>query len=84
LTVETLERTFAKAGVRSYEFLGAADPYKLDLTDLTREFVRVQAFAPRPLGQAQRLAWRHGRPLASELRRRARTRVRSRRKASEP
>jgi CelD/BcsL family acetyltransferase involved in cellulose biosynthesis len=67
LTYESIERAFSDPGLRSYEFLGDADDYKLAWTTTTRERIRVQAFSHSPLGLAQLLAWRHGRPLAKRV-----------------
>jgi CelD/BcsL family acetyltransferase involved in cellulose biosynthesis len=59
----SLERAFAEP-LRSYEFLGADEPYKLPWSTGVREFQRVQAFPPSPTGTAGYLAWRFGRPAA--------------------
>src|SRR3954452_18296763 len=64
LTHESIARTFADPGLRSYELLGRADDYKLAWTDKTRPRLRVQAFSRSPLGLAQLAAWRYGRPMA--------------------
>ena len=64
LTRESLERAFADPSLRSYEFLGSADAYKLDWTDATRERVRMQTFASTPAGAASWAAWKYGRRLA--------------------
>jgi CelD/BcsL family acetyltransferase involved in cellulose biosynthesis len=67
LTHESIARAFADPGLRSYEFLGTADEYKLAWTDATHPRMRVQAFSRSPLGLAQLVAWRHGRPLAKRV-----------------
>jgi CelD/BcsL family acetyltransferase involved in cellulose biosynthesis len=58
----------AAAGLERFEFLGDAEPWKLEWTRDCRERVRVQAFAPTPIGTAGRLAHtgyrRYARPLA--------------------
>ena len=58
----------AAAGLERFEFLGDAEPWKLEWTRECRECVRVQAFAPTPAGAAGRLAHigyrRYARPLA--------------------
>src|SRR4051794_33842950 len=64
LTHESIARAFADPGLRSYEFLGTADEYKLAWTDKTHPRMRVQAFSRSPLGLAQLAAWRYGRPMA--------------------
>ncbi len=64
LTYESLERAFADPSLRSYEFLGSADAYKLDWTDATRERVRMQTFAATPAGAATWVAWKYGRAPA--------------------
>jgi CelD/BcsL family acetyltransferase involved in cellulose biosynthesis len=63
LTHESLKRAFASPDLRSYEFLGVADDYKLLWTPTTWQRVRIQAFSRGPLGLANHAAWRHGRPL---------------------
>jgi CelD/BcsL family acetyltransferase involved in cellulose biosynthesis len=67
LTHESIERAFGDPGLRSYEFLGESDPYKLAWTDKTHPRMRVQAFSRSPLGLAQLAAWRYGRPLAKRV-----------------
>jgi CelD/BcsL family acetyltransferase involved in cellulose biosynthesis len=64
LTHESIARAFADPGLRSYEFLGTTDEYKLAWTDETHPRMRVQAFSRSPLGIGQLAAWRYGRPLA--------------------
>jgi CelD/BcsL family acetyltransferase involved in cellulose biosynthesis len=58
----------AAAGLERFEFLGDAEPWKLEWTRECRVRVRVQAFAPTPIGAAGRLAHtgyrRYARPLA--------------------
>lgn len=51
-------------GFHTYEFLGAAEPWKLEWTDLTRDRVAVEAFSRRAGGAAVRRAYVRGRPLA--------------------
>lgn len=67
LTHESLARAFADPDISFYEFLGMADPYKLEWTSATRPRLRVQAFSGSPLGLAQYAAWKHGRPLAKRM-----------------
>jgi CelD/BcsL family acetyltransferase involved in cellulose biosynthesis len=67
LTYESLARSFADPGLRTYEFLGEADEYKLAWTSTTHERLRVQAFSRSPLGIGQLAAWRYGRPLAKRV-----------------
>jgi CelD/BcsL family acetyltransferase involved in cellulose biosynthesis len=67
LTYESLARAFADPGLRTYEFLGTADEYKRAWTSTTHERLRVQSFSRSPLGVAQLVAWRHGRPLAKRV-----------------
>lgn len=50
LRAEVLERAFA-AGLGRYEFLGAAAPWKLEWTDLTRDVVIIDGFAPGIAGR---------------------------------
>ena len=60
----------AEAGLQRFEFLGAAEPWKLEWTRDCHERVLLHAFAPTPLGALDRLAqsgYRHyARPLAKQ------------------
>jgi CelD/BcsL family acetyltransferase involved in cellulose biosynthesis len=67
LTCESISRAFADPTLRTYEFLGTADDYKLAWTSTTHERLRVQAFSRSPLGLVQHAAWRHGRPIAKRV-----------------
>jgi CelD/BcsL family acetyltransferase involved in cellulose biosynthesis len=67
LTHESLKRAFADPVIRSYEFLGAADEYKLAWTDTVRERERLQAFRRSPLGTLGYLAWTAGRSAAKRV-----------------
>lgn len=61
-----LQRAFA-ANLESYEFLGTDDPWKLEWTDLARDRLAVQAFAPSLPGRQERAAYARGRPLAKAI-----------------
>jgi CelD/BcsL family acetyltransferase involved in cellulose biosynthesis len=67
LAHEMLGRAAAD-GLARFEFLGAAEPWKLEWTRDCHERVRVQAFAPTPLGAIDLLAQsgyrRYAKPLA--------------------
>lgn len=63
LRYHMLSHAFSE-GLRSYEFLGADEPWKLEWTDTVRERSLVQAFSPSPLGRLNWVAVAHGRPLA--------------------
>lgn len=67
LTYESIAGAFADPGLRSYEFLGVADPYKLAWTDTTHERLRVQSFSRSPLGVGQHAVWRWARPVAKRV-----------------
>lgn len=54
----------ADQGLETFEYLGAAEPMKMEWTDLTRDVVSLEAFSPRPLGQLAHASYVHGRPLA--------------------
>jgi CelD/BcsL family acetyltransferase involved in cellulose biosynthesis len=69
LTHASLRRAF-EDGLASYEFLGTDDSYKLNWTPTTRERVRLQVFSRSLAGRVQHRAWRHGRPLVKDVRRR--------------
>lgn len=60
---EMLEYSFARR-LRSFEFLGTEEPYKLGWSNGVRERILLQAFPPTPAGIAQRAALVYGRPLA--------------------
>jgi CelD/BcsL family acetyltransferase involved in cellulose biosynthesis len=64
---EMLARAF-RAGLRSYEFLGADNPWKLEWTNQVREKLLLQAFAPSPVGLIDWSAWTYGRPVVRRLR----------------
>lgn len=51
-------------GLRSYEFPGTDEPWKLLWTDTTHELVDLRAFRPRPTGLAGRVVTSYVRPLA--------------------
>jgi CelD/BcsL family acetyltransferase involved in cellulose biosynthesis len=61
----------AAAGLERFEFLGAAEAWKVEFTRECRERVRVQAFAPTTFGAADRLAQTGYRRYAWPLARRA-------------
>jgi CelD/BcsL family acetyltransferase involved in cellulose biosynthesis len=63
LAEQRIRGAFA-AGARSYEFLGAAVPFKLEWTRCVRECLILQAFAPTPAGLGELAAFRLGRPAA--------------------
>jgi CelD/BcsL family acetyltransferase involved in cellulose biosynthesis len=64
LILEDLLRAACEGPIERLELLGSQDPYKLEWTDRVRERVLLQAFAPTPAGQTERVAQRFGRPLA--------------------
>jgi len=59
---EMIERAF-RLGLRSYEFLGNDEPWKLDWTTSVRARVELQAFAPTAPGRIDWAGHRHVRPL---------------------
>lgn len=67
LTAAMVERAFS-FGLKSYEFLGAADHYKLRWTKTLRNPLRVQSFARSPLGAMDRIVQTHGRAAGKRLR----------------
>jgi len=76
LRVEMLARAF-REGLRSYELLGACEPWKLRWTSATRPRELVQAFRPSALGLLDWSLFQHGRPLAKRIRDLARGRRRT-------
>ncbi len=69
ITHDQLKRAF-DLGLSRYEFLGTDEPYKTVWTPAVHERRVLQAFAPTPLGLAERAAYTYGRPLAKKLLRR--------------
>jgi len=76
LREEMLARAF-REGLRSYELLGDAEPWKLRWASATRPRELVQVFRPTPLGLLDWSLFRHGRPLAKRIRALARGRTRA-------
>jgi len=68
---EMIARAF-RAGLRSYELLGDAEPWKLQWASRTRARELVQAFRSTPLGLCDWTLVCYGRPLAKGLRDRLR------------
>lgn len=66
LTRQMIAEAFQQ-GLERYEFLGAADPYKLIWTDRFHELARLQLFPQTPIGMIEYLAWTRGRPLAKRV-----------------
>jgi CelD/BcsL family acetyltransferase involved in cellulose biosynthesis len=66
LTGAMIERAFA-LGLKSYEFLGGPDPYKLRWTSACHDFVRAQAFAGSPSGALDRFVQTRGRAVTRRL-----------------
>jgi CelD/BcsL family acetyltransferase involved in cellulose biosynthesis len=69
LLVSMLFAEMQPQGLRAYEMLGDADPYKLKWTDTCRQMIRVEAFSLTPRGLAGLARVRVGRPLARRARR---------------
>jgi CelD/BcsL family acetyltransferase involved in cellulose biosynthesis len=53
--------------LRSFEFLGPDDPWKLEWTGNVRERRLFQAFSPKPAGVAESAVYAYGRPLAKRI-----------------
>jgi CelD/BcsL family acetyltransferase involved in cellulose biosynthesis len=68
LMEETIARAFA-AGRSSYELLGEADDYKLQLTDTVRERAHLQLFGRGPAGYMRYVGYSRLRPVLKRLRR---------------
>lgn len=69
LVEETLDVARA-AALESYEFLGAAEPWKLGWADALRERVAFEAFAPSPIGRIDHVVHsllQNGRALAKRV-----------------
>jgi CelD/BcsL family acetyltransferase involved in cellulose biosynthesis len=66
---DMIERAFS-AGLRSYEFLGHDDAWKLRWTSERRERVVIRTFAPTPCGRLNWLSVARARPAAKRLLRR--------------
>ena len=63
---EMIARAFDE-GIRSYEFLGGEEPWKLELTSSVRHRDLLLAFAPTARGRLERAAFAYGRPLAKRV-----------------
>jgi CelD/BcsL family acetyltransferase involved in cellulose biosynthesis len=63
---EMIARAFAE-GLRSYEFLGNDEPWKLEWTTTVRRRELLQAFAPTVRGRLEHAAFAYGRPLAKRV-----------------
>ena len=72
LRYKMIARAF-EAGLRRYEFLGDAEPWKLAWTQTVRERFLVEAFASSPVGLLEWCANVYGRPLARRVLRRGRS-----------
>jgi len=68
LCEQRIRNTF-DAGMRSYEFLGAPLPFKLEWTSHVRERFILQAFVPTVPGLVELAAFRFGRPAAQRAQR---------------
>ncbi|MGH3017729.1 MAG: GNAT family N-acetyltransferase [Gaiellaceae bacterium] len=66
LRYEMLGRAF-ELRLRSYEFGGAAEPWKLQWSTGLRERLRLQAFAGTPSGLVDWAAWTYGRSMAKRV-----------------
>jgi CelD/BcsL family acetyltransferase involved in cellulose biosynthesis len=66
ITYDELQRAF-ELGLRRYEFLGTDETYKTVWTPAAHERRVFQAFAPTPLGAAERTAYTYGRPLLKRV-----------------
>jgi CelD/BcsL family acetyltransferase involved in cellulose biosynthesis len=56
-----------RQGLRSFEFLGGEDPWKLEWTSEVRDRRLFQAFAPAPAGFTEWALYAYGRPLAKRV-----------------
>ena len=63
-----LARAFS-TGLARFDFLGGAEPWKLEWTTTCQERLLLHAFAPTARGAFERLALAHGRPLRARARR---------------
>jgi hypothetical protein len=68
---QMLARTF-RLGLRSYEFLGTDDAWKLEWAQTTRPRELVQSFRPSPLGVIDWSVYEFGRPFVKRVRHLAR------------
>jgi CelD/BcsL family acetyltransferase involved in cellulose biosynthesis len=68
LLVEDMLRWAFERGLRTYEFLGADEAFKLDWTASLRERIALHAFPRSPVGAVAWTAQSYGRPLAKRAR----------------
>jgi CelD/BcsL family acetyltransferase involved in cellulose biosynthesis len=66
MAAELMQRAF-EIGLRRVEFLGAANPYKLEWASGVDDLVRLEAFAPSSAGLAEFTARTHGRRIAKRV-----------------
>jgi len=66
LDYEMASRAFSE-GLKSFEFLGADEPYKLDWANGVHERVVLQAFAPSAAGSLEWLVQSRGRAIARRI-----------------
>lgn len=71
LRLRMLERAFA-LGLESYEFCGAAEPWKLEWAPTTRRVLAIEAFAPTVAGSLAKVSFRASRLARVTLSRAAR------------
>jgi hypothetical protein len=63
---EMIRRAYA-LGIRSYEFLGSDQPWKLEWTERRHRRARVRVYEPSPAGVLARSARAHGGPVARKM-----------------
>jgi CelD/BcsL family acetyltransferase involved in cellulose biosynthesis len=69
LTREMVAYAFGE-NLRTYDFLGTAEPYKLIWTKTCRDRMRLHAFPHTVTGLAHYLSWKYGRPVVKRVLRR--------------
>jgi CelD/BcsL family acetyltransferase involved in cellulose biosynthesis len=78
LLVQSLLQRGFESGLARFEFLGPAEPFKLEWTSTCRDLKRLELFAPSPTSTAAWAAVAYGRPAATRVRAAVRRRLSSR------
>jgi CelD/BcsL family acetyltransferase involved in cellulose biosynthesis len=68
ILTEALIEDCANRGITRVEMNGEADPYKMNWATGTRQYMRMEAFAPTTAGRLAWASFRYGRPIASRVR----------------
>lgn len=68
LLTEALIKNCASRGIQQVEIYGEAETYKMNWATGTRQYLRLEAFAPTAAGRMAWMDFKYSRPLTSRLR----------------